>query len=445
MTKTRFGILSLETLLGHISMPLYRNGYALILSSVATSGLGLVYWVLSARYYSPEIVGVNSAILSAMLFLSVVGQLNLGGLLVRYLPLAGHAAPHLIAYSYAASVLGALLTSIVFLAGLGLWAPTLRVLTQDSWLAGWFVFGTVAWGIFALQDSGLTGLRQAVWVPLENALFAVVKIVLLVLLAAPFTQYGIFASWTLPVAFSLIPINLLIFKWFVPAHVRGTAKRAVPIVPREIYKYVSGNYLGSIFFQASSTLLPLIVIERLGATMNAYFYLPWTITTSLQLVALNMATSFTVEAAHDRANLTNYGARVLIHNLRLLIPLVLVVGARAPYLLAIFGANYAAAGTDMLRLLALSVIPYSFTALYVGLARVQSQVSRIVVVQGVRCGLLLLLCYVLLPALGITSIGWVWLVTETLVGGFLLITQLRPVFFKSRAVKTGEETEWSVT
>ena len=431
-------------LIGHISMPLYRNGYALILSSVATSVLGLMYWVLAARYYSTDVVGLNSAILSAMLFLSVVAQLNLGGMLVRFVPLAGPVSPRLIGYTYVASCIASVVISLVFLVGLGIWSPTLRVLTQDAGRIVWFVFGTVTWSIFSLQDSALTALREAVWVPVENALFGVVKIILLILLAGTLTQYGIFASWTIPVAISLIPINFFIFQRFIPKHIRGTGDRAVPIIPRQLYKYVSGNYLGSIFFQASTTLLPVIVIDRLCATMNAYFYLPWTITTSLQLVALNMATSFTVEAARDHKNLSRYGSRVLIHNLRMLVPLVLIIGIGAPYILGIFGANYAAAGTDMLRLLALSVIPYSFVALYVGLARVQNQVHRIVVVQGVRCALLLLGCYWLLPILGITGIGWVWLVTETLVGGFLFLTQLRPLFFKPRVVN-GEETEWSVT
>lgn len=33
-------------LLSHIRVPLYRNAYAMILSSVSTSGLGIVFWIL---------------------------------------------------------------------------------------------------------------------------------------------------------------------------------------------------------------------------------------------------------------------------------------------------------------------------------------------------------------------------------------------------------------
>jgi len=45
--------------------------------------------------------------------------------------------------------------------------------------------GCVAcWAIFTMQDSVLVGLRSAFWVLVENGIFGVVKIVLLVLLVA---------------------------------------------------------------------------------------------------------------------------------------------------------------------------------------------------------------------------------------------------------------------
>lgn len=77
------------------------------------------------------------------------------------------------------------------------------------------------------QDSALTGLRQALWIPLENTTFAIVKIVLLISLAASFQAVGIFASWNVPVLL-LIPINLLIFKWLIPRHICATRERKQP-------------------------------------------------------------------------------------------------------------------------------------------------------------------------------------------------------------------------
>ena len=49
--------------------PLTRNGYSLVASAGVTSALGLVYWVVAARLYTPAEVGVNAALLSTMMAL----------------------------------------------------------------------------------------------------------------------------------------------------------------------------------------------------------------------------------------------------------------------------------------------------------------------------------------------------------------------------------------
>src|SRR5512139_2726353 len=196
----------------HLRLPLFRNGYALIIGSAATSGLGLVYWVLAARFYSAEMVGLSSAALSAMLLLSGISQLGLNSALVRFVPLAGRNTSRLILYSYLVSALAAAVTSIIFLLGLQVWAPALSFIGASRDWQVLFVLATIVWGIFALQDSALTGLRQAIWIPLENTTFAIIKIVLLIVLAGSFQAVGIFASWNIPVLLSLLPINLLIFK-----------------------------------------------------------------------------------------------------------------------------------------------------------------------------------------------------------------------------------------
>ena len=41
-------------LITHLRTPLYRNGYALVLSSATTSVLGVAYWILAARTYTPD-------------------------------------------------------------------------------------------------------------------------------------------------------------------------------------------------------------------------------------------------------------------------------------------------------------------------------------------------------------------------------------------------------
>ncbi len=425
--------------------PLFRNAYALILNSAATSGLGILYWMLAARLYPAEVVGVNSAIIAAMMLLSTLSRVNLGDALLRFLPRAGRMATRLVGYSYLVAVVLALVVGVLLYIGLNFVPTTLTFLRGDSVFTIAFILATMAWSVFGLQDYVLTGARQAVWVPIENGAFALLKIILLIAFAATFTAYGIYISWTIPVVLSLVPVNWLIFRYVLPRHAsesvadsdtvpnaesgdwrRANAHSAPPASARQIGEFAVGNYVGALFWMAATMLLPIIVTEMLGAKANAYFYQPWLIASSLQLIVSNMSMSLTVEASRNQARLQNYSRRVLTHTAKLLVPLVGVTIIAAPFVLRVYGEEYANQGTLLLQLLALSAFPYLIMRLYLSRASVEGNLNALVSVQAVFCALVLGFSIALLPMLGIVGVGWAWLGAQCLVALLLIANQLRP-------------------
>src|SRR4051794_18430521 len=81
---------------------LYLHGYALVMSSAITSGLGLVFWVAATRMYDTDAVGRNSALLYSMMFLVGIARVQLPNALVRFLPVAGRQQRMFVAAAYAA-------------------------------------------------------------------------------------------------------------------------------------------------------------------------------------------------------------------------------------------------------------------------------------------------------------------------------------------------------
>lgn len=429
MSKLGAGLqaFSIARLLTHARTPLYRNGYALIVSAGASSMLGIVYWVFAARYYAAEVVGLNAAALSAMGFLAGISELSLPGALIRFVPRAGKATGRFVGVAYLISVLAAALATVVFFLGLDVWSPALGFLKANSTIMVWFLVATMAWTVFDLQDSALTGLRQAIWVPIENTAFAVTKLLLLVLLMTRLPAAGILVSWSVSLILTLIPVNLLIFRYLLPQHIAETQARAEPLVPRQIAAYAAGNYLGALFSLSTAMLLPIIVTQVAGARTTAFFYQPWTISNSLLLIAFNMTRSLTVEAAVDESKLGRYGYQTLIHTARLVVPLVVLIIVGAPIILGIFGRSYAAEGTMLLRLLALATLPNIVNVLYLSVARVQRRMIRVVAIQGALCMLILSLSFLLIGKYGILGVGVACLVSQSLVAIALLLTWLRPI------------------
>ena len=149
------------------------------------------------------------------------------------------------------------------------------------------------------------------------------------------------------------------------------------------------------------------------------------IAVSLQLVAINMTTSLTVEGTRDRPQLRVYGYRVFVNVMQLLVPVIALILLGAPWILRLFGADYAAEGSSLLRWLALSTLPNTIVVLYIAFERVRNRVAGIIIIQGALCALVLGLSVRLLPVYGIAGIGIAWLASQTVIAAGLLISQLR--------------------
>jgi glycosyltransferase involved in cell wall biosynthesis/O-antigen/teichoic acid export membrane protein len=397
--------------------PLFRNAYALLVNVLFTSLLGLLYWILAARLYSPTLVGASSALIATLLLASTVAQLNLGGALARFLPGAGSASRRIVLSAYAVS---GSLAIVVALSAM----PWLDRIAHEVDLKGaagnlWLILAVVVWCIFALQDHTLTGLRQSIWVPAENAVFGVLKIVLLATLAGALPRLGILASWTFPMALMLLPVNILIFRRFLPRHMRQS-KGTEAIGPKKIGHFVAFDYAGSLLNLASSQLLPVLVAARIGAEANGYFYIAWVVMTTFDFALVSVTSSLTVEGAHAEDRLPELTSALIP---RLLVGGGVLLGAiviGAPRLLSVFGPAYAANASGLLRLLAVGLLPRGVIVLWMSTARVQNKVREIVAVQGALSVMVLGLSALLITHFNISGVGIAYVMGQTTIALALL-------------------------
>ena len=404
--------------------PLYRNAYALVLNTAATSGLGVVYWMLAARLYSADAVGLNSALISTMMFLVGLSELNLSNAMTRFIPVAGRSTRRLVRNALGVSFGLSILAGGVYVLGINVLSPAQSFLADSPPVALAFMAATAVWCMFTQQDFILAGLRHATWVTVKNALFGAAKIVLMAVFAAEFAQFGIFASWTLPTVAVVILVNWLIFRRLIPRHEASPVREGLSISSGQVARYVAGDYAGALFALTVETLMPLVVIHQLTVEANAYFYLGWVIAYPLFQISVNMATSLTVEGASEPDKFGLYSRRILRHIMRLLLPAVAVGFIGAPFILGIFGPDYAAESTALLRLLCLAAIPYSLKALYISFCRVRRRMTNVVIVEAAACLSILGLSYALLPSMGIAGVGVAWLASQCMIAGGLLLTQL---------------------
>lgn len=394
---------------GRIRSPLTSGGLALIITSGITSVLGLPYWVIAARRYSPAEVGTGSALVSAMLLLSSIATAGLKRSLIRFVPEAGTGARRLVARTYVFAFVAGCAAAGVFVAGVGLWAPDLGVLHEQALLAVAFVLGVGMWGLFQLQDSVLVALRRAWVVPLKNVGFSVAKIVLLVGLAAVAPLAGVYLSWAVPASAAMVVAGV----WLRRSAVTPPAVDAAEVATRrEMTRFAGAEHVASLLWHATMHLTPLVVLAVLGAAQNASYYVAAQIGYSLYLVSSNVGDVLVAEGAIERRHLHRSLRKAAVQVGAFLVPGVVVFVGGAPWILAAFGAGYREDATDLLRLLALSALPNTVVSLLVSVAHVRRRMRRVIGIYGAIFVATLGASWLALGAWGLTGVGWVWLVVQ---------------------------------
>ncbi|MFF4143312.1 lipopolysaccharide biosynthesis protein [Streptomyces sp. NPDC001698] len=383
---------------------LFRNAYALMLNTGISAVLGLGFWLAAARYYTEDAVGQGSAAIAAMKFLAGLTAVTLMGALARFLPVAGRTTSRLIFLTYAASSVVVALAAAAFLLTLDVWGPSYRFL--HGLLSGLgFIAAVVAWSLLALQDAVLMGLRSALWVPVGNTVFSTLKLGLLVALAVALPATGVFVSWVASIAASMVPLGWLVLRRLVPQHMKATQGRTQPPTLREIGRFLAGDCTGSLFSLAVVNLVPVIVAARVSSADNAYCYIAMTISSTVNVLAINMGASLTVEGSHDPARLAANTRAALRRMLRIMLPVCGGLFLGAPVILGMFGGGYADAVTPLLRWFAVGALLRVVMETYFAALRAQSRTTGLACLQGLLCVLVLGLTLLLLPRMGLTGAG----------------------------------------
>ncbi len=422
-----------------LRVPVLRAGYALVLSSLATSALGGLFWFVAARRLSTASVGVGSALVAATTLLAGIANLGLKNGLLRFIPTAGSTTRRLIVRSYAVAGTCAILAGTVFLVGLRIWTPDLLFLRDNAGAVIVFLATLAAWSVFVLQDSVLVGLGHAEWVPAENIAFAVVKIGLLVSLVAISPNWGVFLSWAIPTFALIAVVNTGIFRVLLP-RVRSSVAKAAPF--RAVIRFSLADQVATLLWIATIDGLPLLVLRRSGAEAAAYYYLAAQIAYGLYFVSGCIGAALVAEGARDQRSLADLQRRSTRQAFGLVTPAAVMVIASAPWLQGVFGRDYRTNATVLLQLLALSSLPYTFTSLTLSRARV---LGRMRIVIGGHAAIFVLcvgLAAVFQERHGLNGVGLGVLAGQTCVAAsFAVAGALRRIGGRTDSAVAATETD----
>ena len=392
---------------------LLTNSLHIMGTTVVTSLLGYVYWVLAARLYSPSDIGLAAALLSAMSLAALLAYMGVGATVIQLIPRRARGAEQslLVTAAIVTAATSACLGGIVLVVVLPALSTKFDLLRSSLGVSFVLALGVLFTALGTFVDDTTIAQRTASGMLLRNTAFSLLKIGILVLpVCVALGAGGVLVSWVFGAAATVIA-GLLLLPRLVPSF-RVTLKGVKGEV-RRIVGSLAGNHLINLCGMLPVLMLPLIVTVRLDAAQAGYFYTTWRVGGLFFMISPAVAGALFAEGSHNPTEIARkarYAASIIA---MLLVPMAagLIVAGRL--VLSAFGHSYAVEGYSLLVILALSAFPDGVTSIYVSILRVRNRLSVAVWLYGVMAVAVLAMTWVLLPIMGITAVGVCWLSTQS--------------------------------
>ena len=402
----------------HIKSPLYRNSFFLMANIVVTSGLGFFFWMVVARFYTEAEVGWGAAIISSISLLAMLSVPGFGAALIRFLPKAEN-PQDMINSCLTISGAIAVVLSVVFVAGLDIWSPALAFIKSNIIFAAAFVFFVLAQALYGTIASVFIARRRADFSLYKSAVFSLLKIPLPIFLVIFFHTFGIAASWSIATAVALA-VALFFFVPRVQPHYKPVPSLNLSVIGG-MWRYSAGSYLARLFSAAPALVLPVMVVNLLGAEQNAYFYVAWMIAGLLFAIPMAVSHSLFAEGAHFEEELWGNVTKSLKFVFIILVPAVILVLLFGKWLLLLFGEGYSVSGLLLLRILCVSSLFGGIIRVYTSTLRVEDRMRELALIWGFRAVATLLGSYFVMLIYGMVGIGYVWFAVQGVAGIYAIL------------------------
>ena len=381
---------------------LYRNSIYLMLSTAVMALFGFVFWLLCARLFSPEQVGVATTLISVMTLLSNISILGFNVSLIRYLPRSTR-KNNTINSALVFVVCASIIAAFVFVGFSNIFSPTLQFLQKNVMYVLTFTAFVIGVSLNTILESIFVAYRASGNVLVKNTVLSVCKILFLFPLLI-FGSYGIFTSFALAVLIStLMGYGFLMAKYaYRPAFTvcRSTVK--------EMAVFSGGNYIAGFLHLAPTLLLPIFIINNLNADTAAYYYVSSMILGFLTVIPTAATQSLLAEGSHEGAEIKRHSIKTAKIILITLIPAVLAIVFFGNILLSAFGKSYAVEAFSFLQLISISAIFISVSSLLSAVLKIRHQIKALIAITLLEALLILGLSYFFMPQ-GLIGVGRGWL------------------------------------
>jgi O-antigen/teichoic acid export membrane protein len=403
-------------------------------NTAVMGAIGFLSWVLIARLYSAEDIGLASVLITLF---TLIGGLSLLGLnigLIRYLPQSKQKSETISTVFF---ITGAttIIFSVLFILLIPFIAPQLTFLKEDAFLSYLFIISVFFMTLFGVIEPVFLAFRRAEWVLVKGTIFSIGKLIL-PLFFVSLGAIGIFGAWSLSAAVAFlfafyILVSRFNYLWTIHWH---------PRIFRKMVKFSFTNYVIEYIPALPTFLLPLLLTHLLGPVATGHYYVVMQLALLLFIVPLATSQSLFAESSVTPRHLWRHVRKASVITGIILIPLVILFFLFGNWFLAIFGEEYAVEGFGFLRLLALASIFTAVSGVLGNALRVQNRLIFLTIARIFGAIIILLLAFLFVQSgYALTGIGYAWIIGQA-VDAFLCVIFSVYIYRESASKKTRART-----
>jgi len=432
--RTARAIALAEQRLGH-NFYLVRGSVGVMVSTILASITGWFFWVIATHRWPTSQIGVATALVAALTSIALIAGQPIATTMLMRIPRSPRR--HALLRAGLALAIGiALVESVIAIALL----PSTVSVVRTVGLGALFAVGSAAAAAGVVLDAGSLGIRRPGLMVGRNGLHGGGKLVLLGavalpagLITAPFAVIGVWAA--LSVATSL-------WEWDRWRRVAGPDVASAVEPHRagfaELRQGFGLQVVGTLGGSLPPQVLPILVVGILGGVQAGWFSITWLVGSLCFFISPAVCQALLSEGSLRPEQLDEKTRTAVVLSAVLLAPPLLVYLTAGHAVLSLFGATYAAHGTTLLVILAISSIPDLVTNVAVARYRVQGRLGAAAVVNGVIAVVAIGGAAWALRRHGIEGAGWAWAIAQTVgCGVLLLILALDRSGTRARAARGG--------
>lgn len=328
-----------------------RQGAWVFAASIASSGLGFVFWVFAARLFTPEEVGVAGSLVSLSALATSIATLGLDIGFVRFAPRVRYPLRFLRKLLIITGVLGAIVGAVLPLIVLTMGRVDSGVLLP---LVGISILLTVSTIWNDLTNGAIMAAERSHILAYEMLAYGGIKIALVVTVVAA-GAVGLFGAYSIPMIVILI-ISFSILPRLWPAENPAGASPSF----RELATLSAGNWISVFAYSLPVRLGPALMLIFLDAASVAYFFIALQLAEVLNYISEALAKSLFAHGSRKERLTRSLTAHMRGLLALTLIPLVAVGILVAPLAMSVAGGPAYEGHFVALQLFLLATIPKGF-------------------------------------------------------------------------------------